>query len=65
MHGFSFSFPLDLEIGFRVEEGIVIPREDFEQAAGMDLFAGVFEIFLMIGHEKKLTAGNQSGFDGS
>jgi hypothetical protein len=58
MHRFPFGFPLDLEIGFGVEEGIVIPWKDFEQAAGVDLFTGVFEIFLVIGHEEKLAAGD-------
>ena len=30
MHRFPFGFPLDLEIGFGVKEGIVIPWKDFE-----------------------------------
>ena len=64
MHDLSFGFPLDLEIGFGVEEGIVVPRENFEKAAGVDLFAGVFEVFLMIGHEQEFSAWFESGLYG-
>lgn len=64
MHHLSFRFPLDLEVGFGVKERIFVPGQDFEEAAGADLSAGVFEIFLVIGHEEKLAVGPQGGFDG-
>ena len=65
MHGLSLLLPLDLEIGFWVEEGIVIPWKDFEQAARVDLFTGVFEIFFVIGHEEEFAFGCEGGFDGA
>jgi hypothetical protein len=52
MHDLPFRFPLDLKIGFGVVKRIFVPGKDFEEAAGVDLFAGVFKIFLVIGHEE-------------
>ncbi len=64
VHGFSFGFPLDLEIGFGVEEAFVGPWEYFELAEGLDLLAGVVEVFLVIGHEEEFAVGFEGGFDG-
>ena len=64
MHDFPFRFPLDLEVGFGVVEGFVCPGEDLEEFAGVDLFAGVFEVFLVVSHEEEFAVGGESGFDG-
>ena len=37
MHGLSFCFPLDLEIGLGVEEVVVCPWKDLEQLTGADV----------------------------
>ncbi len=56
MHGFAFGFPLHLEVGFWIEEGVFGPFEAFELGKGIDLLAAPLEVFLMIGHEEEFAA---------
>lgn len=51
VHGFPLGFPLDLETGLGVMEGIVFQGQDFEEFALADLLLAPLEVFLVIGHE--------------
>jgi len=63
VHGFAFGFPLHLEVGFWIEEGVFGPFDAFELGEGIDLFAAPLEVFFVIGHEEEFAAWLQDALD--
>ena len=59
----SLCTPLFLEIGLRIEEGVVGPAEKLEATEGRDLFGGPLGVILVIGFEEELAAGYEDLLD--
>lgn len=64
LEAFALALPQALEVGLRVEEGVLRPRQDFEAAEGVDVVESPFEVFVVIGLEEELAARFEDVEDG-